>query len=275
MRLFGFGKRLARDAKAKASTATILCARLSRYTALADEDHDARSLRVMCGLHTGLVYTHGRHIVSSSIGTAQWVSTRGSGGQIFLSETTGALVRPHLGAEWALKKCSDPVGDNWTDFCLLMSAEDYSREHRTAFISYRRGGGAELARLVASELRRRDVETFVDLDDLGADRFDHQILRRIEATPNFVLILTPGCLDRCDEEDDWVRREIAQALKCGCNIVPVMARDFRFPPNPMLPPELSQLPGYSGVPYSHEYSHAAIERLMSFLKPARGGRPGA
>ena len=70
------------------------------------EDYTQWRLPMMCGLHTGLVYTGRGRTFSSSIGTAEWVSTRGNGG-IFVSETTEAMLRPHLGTGWALKKCSD------------------------------------------------------------------------------------------------------------------------------------------------------------------------
>jgi hypothetical protein len=234
------------------------------------EDYTQWSLSVMCGLHTGLVYSGRGRIFSSSIGTAEWVSTRGNGGQIFVSQTTEAMLRPHLGTGWALKKCSDNLkGTGWYDFYMLMTAEDYAREHRAAFISYRRGGGSELARLVASELRQREVDTFIDLDDLDASYFDEQIIQRIGNTPNFVLILTPGCMDRCNEEGDWLRREIACALRTGRNIIPVMAREFQFPSAQDLPEELRELPRHNGVPYSHEYAGAAVGRIMDFLTAAQ------
>src|SRR6185503_16479935 len=65
-----------------------------------------------------------------------------------------------------------------------------------SFISYRREQGSELARLVFEGLKGRGVRCFLDVDGLRGGRFDDALLRHIEATPNFIIILTPRSLDR-------------------------------------------------------------------------------
>ncbi len=134
-----------------------------------------------------------------------------------------------------------------------------------AFISYRREGGAETARLIRKELEARGRRIFLDVDDLGSSLFDERLLREIAAAPNFVVILSPGALDRCAEEGDWLRREIAQAVKTGRNVIPVLKDGFQFPPAEALPADIRELPRNNAVPYSHVYFQAAVDKLHSFF----------
>ena len=137
---------------------------------------------------------------------------------------------------------------------------------KVVFISYRREGGARLARVVQMELERRGYPCFLDVDDLGAEHFDERLLREIERTPNLVLVLAPGSLDRCRRHDDWLRREIIHALKHGKNVVPLLADGFQFPAEGKLPAELWSLQRQNGIVYSHEYFNAAFDKLEEFLK---------
>jgi membrane-associated phospholipid phosphatase len=137
---------------------------------------------------------------------------------------------------------------------------------KQVFISYRREGGARLARVVQMELERRKFPCFLDVDDLGAEHFDERLLREIENAPNTVLVLAPGSLDRCRRHDDWLRREIVHALEHNRNVVPLMADGFKFPPEEELPAGLKDLPRLNGVIYSHDYFNAAFDKLEGFLK---------
>lgn len=144
---------------------------------------------------------------------------------------------------------------------------EYSSELRKpiAFISYRREGGAELARVIKLGLLMRDIDSFLDVDDLGPSRFGPQLLEKIAEAPNFVVVLTPGCLDRCVNSDDWMRTEIAYALQLQRNVIPVMKRGFEFPPSTSLPVEIATLPEFSGVEYSHQHFDGSITQLIKFL----------
>jgi hypothetical protein len=137
-----------------------------------------------------------------------------------------------------------------------------------AFISYRRDGGSETARLIKSELRQRGLQAFLDVDDLRSHHFDERLLREIEKCPNFIIILSPGCLDRCSQEGDWLRREISHAIGQGRNLVPVLKDGFTFPPRAALPAEMADLPRYNCVEYSHAYFSSTIDRLVGFLNAA-------
>lgn len=101
------------------------------------------------------------------------------------------------------------------------------------FISYRREGGKEWARSLKSELERRGYRVFLDFDELKDGVFDRRIMEAIDAAPIFIILLSPHALDRCVNENDWVRREIEYALLHGRHIVPINPEHsfMGFPPN--------------------------------------------
>lgn len=89
------------------------------------------------------------------------------------------------------------------------------------FISYRRDGGVDYARMIYQELRRRGYHAFFDYNSLRDGKFNERIFKAIDECRYFILVLTDGSLERCRNEDDWVRREIVYALSRGKRIVPV------------------------------------------------------
>ena len=131
------------------------------------------------------------------------------------------------------------------------------------FISYRRDGGAAEARLIQSALQSRNVRAFLDVTELGRGYFDDALLRSIEQTPNFVVILSPHALDRAESDEDWLRKEIAHALKSERNVVPLIMPGFQFPPK--LPRDLKNLPRHQGMDYSHLYFDAMMQKLLATL----------
>lgn len=89
------------------------------------------------------------------------------------------------------------------------------------FISYRRSGGKFIARTLKESLKAKGYNVFLDYDNLTDGHFDERILSAIESAPIFMLILSEGCLDRCHEADDWVRKEIELALTNAKHIIPI------------------------------------------------------
>lgn len=134
------------------------------------------------------------------------------------------------------------------------------------FISYRRESGASEARAIRAELQQRKLRVFLDVDDLRSGHFDEALLARIADAPNFIVILSPNCLDRCADEQDWLRQEVAQAIRTSRNIIPIMMRGFSFPERHTLPEELKALPTHNGLEYSHKYFNAMIADILSYLR---------
>lgn len=140
------------------------------------------------------------------------------------------------------------------------------RKRKSAFISYRREKGSKMARIVQGEIEKRNYSVFLDVDDLGPEQFDSKLLKEIESAPNFILILAPGSLDRCVSKDDWLRREIAHAIKTERNIIPMMFDGFQYPPKEFFPEDIHELIRHNGVIYSHDYHEATFNKLMGFLR---------
>lgn len=138
-------------------------------------------------------------------------------------------------------------------------------DHYDVFISYRRDGGDTFARMLKSELEKNRLQVYIDVDNLHSSYFDEQLLTVIDECTNFILILTPGSLERCKNQKDWMRREIVQAIESNCNIIPIFNKGFDFPISSAFPEELKNIPRYQSIEYSNQYHQAAIEKLISFL----------
>ena len=135
------------------------------------------------------------------------------------------------------------------------------------FISYRRSGGDVTAKLICESLKNRGYTVFFDYDALKGGPFDKRLLSAIEGCKDFLLVLPEGGLDRCEDEEDWVRLEIAHALKHKKNIIPVMLPGFAFPKK--LPDDIDAVRFYNGVRFLMDYYDAVIDKIVEKLS----GRP--
>ena len=89
------------------------------------------------------------------------------------------------------------------------------------FISYRRVGGADKARILKTELEARGYKVFLDFDELKDGVFDKRIMDAIDSSPIFMFLLTPNSLERCLNDDDWVRKEIEYAVDNHKHFIPI------------------------------------------------------
>lgn len=132
------------------------------------------------------------------------------------------------------------------------------------FISYRRDGGEYTAKILRDRLDELGYTVFFDVESLRSGDFNTKLYSVIEECADFILILSPEALNRCQNEDDWVRREVEYALERGKNIIPVMLRGFEFPES--LPPSMEQLRFKNGIPANTEFFEAFIQKLQGFLR---------
>ena len=124
------------------------------------------------------------------------------------------------------------------------------------FISYRREGGSEFARSVKSALESKGYFVFLDFDELKDGVFDERILKAIEQAPVFMFILSQNSLDRCVNDDDWVRKEIEYAHKLGKHVIPVN-KDGDFAGLPAgLPQTIAEVLG------RNQYSEVMVGQLF-------------
>lgn len=95
------------------------------------------------------------------------------------------------------------------------------------FISYRRLdaqgniNGRDQARLIAKQLQLEGYRAFFDYSEVRDDAFDKVIIPAVKKCKIFILVLTKDALNRCANEDDWVRKEIETAISSGCKIINV------------------------------------------------------
>ena len=132
------------------------------------------------------------------------------------------------------------------------------------FVSYRREGGATTALFLRERLMHCGLRVFLDIVDLKNGYFDEALLREIEETPNFLVILSQQSLDRCENADDWLGREIAHAIRTERNIIPLLMEGFQFPPT--LPENLRSLPRHQGVLYSYTYHEAMVGKILQSIE---------
>ena len=144
------------------------------------------------------------------------------------------------------------------------------------FISYRREGGKEIARIIKSHLDAHGFSAFLDFDELKDGVFDERIMNAIDEAPVFMFILSGHSLDRCVNEEDWVRKEIEYAVSKGKHIVPVNPDgEFKYLPDD-LPETIAEVLGrnqYSeimmGQLFQASMQKMLDERVVPFVKKRR------
>ncbi|MBQ9556036.1 MAG: SUMF1/EgtB/PvdO family nonheme iron enzyme [Muribaculaceae bacterium] len=124
------------------------------------------------------------------------------------------------------------------------------------FISYRRQGGAQYARILQLMLIQRGYKVFLDYDELTDGIFSDHIKAAIKDAPVFMIVLSDHSMDRCVNEDDWVRQEILMASRLGKHIVPVNP-DNKFDGFPEgVPEEIKTAAG------SHQHSEISFGQAL-------------
>jgi len=124
------------------------------------------------------------------------------------------------------------------------------------FISYRRKGGTQDARLVDEKLRNKGYYVSFDIDTLGKGKFTDTLRTRLKDCKDFIVIFEPSYYERFFDEngkvqpedvlnEDWCYLELKNAIALGKNIIPLIKRDFRFPSN--LPKDIKEIAEYNAI----------------------------
>lgn len=141
------------------------------------------------------------------------------------------------------------------------------------FISYRRQGGFEVAKLIKEYLARDGYSVSFDLDNLRNGDFNTELLNRIADCEDFILILDKNVFDATIKnnkkkekgDSDWLRTELAEALNKGKNVIPIMLTGFeKFPEE--LPSDIAAVRYKNGPKYDKEYFDAFYEKLKLFFR---------
>lgn len=134
----------------------------------------------------------------------------------------------------------------------------------TAFISYRRSGGWEMAHIIRDCLRIAGGDIFLDVHDIHEGRFADIIQKNIDEREFFIVILAPGTL-----ESKWVKREIRHAIDNKKKVIPVLINDFDLYGDEM-PDDLSDIADYNAIRIEQMYLDAGIDRIAVFMGLKKG-----
>jgi len=153
------------------------------------------------------------------------------------------------------------------------------------FISYRREDSkhavGRLHAALARHVRNPKRDIFIDIDNIprGVDFVDH-LDGQVAQCDIMLAVIGPGWLTakdaktgkrRLDDPQDFVRIEVASALKRGIPVVPVVLDDTKIPVAEDLPDDLRLLVRRNGERLEHESFAADVARLIKNL-PARDAR---
>ena len=144
------------------------------------------------------------------------------------------------------------------------------------FISYRRGDSEGQARALSTELASYvDADSiFIDVDSIALGRdFRQGLQESLKSCDAVLALIGPGWLDakdaagkrRLEDPDDYVRLEIAVALKRNIPVTPVLLQGASMPPVERLPGDLKDLAFRNGFELSHTRWHSDVREMAQRL----------
>ena len=139
------------------------------------------------------------------------------------------------------------------------------------FISYRRAGSEDFARAVYQELIHKKYKVFLDRQNLLAGVYEKQIHSVIEQVRDVIIILPQNALDRCTEENDLFRKEIAHAISADKNIILIMRQGFEFPNIETLPEEIRSITKFEAIKETPDHFNDVVVRLLALLENSAAG----
>jgi formylglycine-generating enzyme required for sulfatase activity len=144
------------------------------------------------------------------------------------------------------------------------------------FISYRRGDSEGQARALSLELANYigDKAVFMDVDSIALGRdFRKSLHDSLESCDAFLALIGPSWLEskdaggkrRLDDPTDFVRQEIATALKRNIPVTPVLLQGAPMPAEQSLPDDLKELAFRNGFELSHTRWRSDVREMAQRL----------
>ncbi len=157
------------------------------------------------------------------------------------------------------------------------------------FISYRRDDSAASAIGIGQYLEHEfgGKNVFVDVDMRAGAKFPEVLEARLAECKVMLVLIGPGWLDARDEQghrrldnpDDWVRLEIAHALKRNITVIPVRINGAALPGRAALPEDVRGLLDHQSTSVTHasfRHDMAGLARdIRSIPTPRTWRRPVA
>ena len=147
---------------------------------------------------------------------------------------------------------------------------DSATEPKRVFISYQRGDAPGEAGRLQEGLKHNlvDGEIFFDVDSVAIASDIRVAIQRAVASSFTVLFIIGPRFDwpRLQNDDDYVRLELLQALEFGKPIVPVLVSDASMPDPRLVPDQFAFLCDLNAVRLRHESWSADFDRLVRWLE---------
>jgi hypothetical protein len=154
------------------------------------------------------------------------------------------------------------------------------------FINYRRGDTSGEARALFNELvgMRGKDSVFMDVDAIALGRDFREVVRERIETCDLVLALigeewltaaNSAGKRRLDDPNDFVRLEIASALKRDIPVIPVLVQGAPMPTPEQLPEEIRDFAYRNGFELSHTRWESDVQEMIKRLKLADAPKPAA
>ena len=148
-----------------------------------------------------------------------------------------------------------------------------------AFISYRRSDSqAATGRLYDRLNAAYPGMFFRDVSGIGVGvDFTREIERAVSSSLVLIAVIGPDWTTasadgkrRLDDADDFVRVEVASALKRNLRIIPVLVDGASMPDEEELPAALHPLRRWNAIQLVEEYYEEGLQRLIDALTPQLG-----
>ena len=147
------------------------------------------------------------------------------------------------------------------------------------FINYRREDVAGFARSLFDRLRAHfgDNQVFMDVSNIepGLDFID-TIDKSLKSCEALLVLIGPDwesvCVERSGEPDDFVRIEVAAALKRNVRVIPVLVQGATMPDEANLPEDIKPLVRRQATALSNDRFDSDIERLIEVLEKTLGSK---
>ena len=155
---------------------------------------------------------------------------------------------------------------------------------RQIFVSYRREDAEGEAGHLSGDLARHfgKDSVFLDVDKIPKGRdFRKAIEDNVAICAVLLAVIGKGWIDakdegghrRLDDPSDFLRLEIASALKREIPVIPVLVRGAKMPRPEQLPEDLKELAYRNGVELTHARWRYDLQSLIEALRPYVSERP--
>ncbi len=145
------------------------------------------------------------------------------------------------------------------------------------FISYRRDDSAGFAGALEREITTRlgADRVFMDIKDIeGGTEFPAAIDTALQTSEVVLVLIGPRWLEasdgqgarRLDQPDDFVRQEVARALKREARVIPVLIEGAKLPTARQLPSDLQTLPNRQALELRNSHWTEDITALMNNIR---------